>query len=318
MKNTPCRSMYRRSIWIRSALSLCLVAALIAFGACTTSKGDGSSKDKASATDDLTVWKNEEPFQDLDLAEYVKLGEYKGIAVDLSRTETVELGDYAIFDFEGTAPGLSEETLESMKAQRYDQLVIGSGNFIPGFEEQMLGKKIGEAFDVKVTFPEDYAPEDQEGPKELNGKEVTFHCLVHELPGKDAVSMAAQAAYENMDVLKIPDREMEMYRALYDEAAEGSGMSGEEYIEQLGGLEYWTEGMREQVKQEMFVYAVAQQENLKATEEDVQAYLDKMREGDESAKDEELLEQAGGKNLFRRGLTQEKVVEFIHKNAKIS
>ena len=62
----------------------------------------------------------------------------------------------------------------SGKAEKYS-LKLGSGQFIPGFEDQMIGKSIGEPFDVEVTFPEDYHA------KELAGKAATFKCLIHEI-----------------------------------------------------------------------------------------------------------------------------------------
>ena len=82
-----------------------------------------------------------------------------------------ELGDNVIFDFDGYMNGVA---FEGGKAEKHD-LLIGSGNFIPGFEDQIIGKNIGEKFDVVVTFPEDYHA------AELAGKEATFKCLIHEI-----------------------------------------------------------------------------------------------------------------------------------------
>jgi trigger factor len=84
---------------------------------------------------------------------------------------TLENGDTAVFDFSGSVDG---EKFEGGTAENYE-LVIGSGSFIPGFEEQMIGMKSEEEKDVVVTFPEDY----QE--KSLAGKEATFACKLHEI-----------------------------------------------------------------------------------------------------------------------------------------
>ncbi|MBQ7308869.1 MAG: trigger factor [Clostridia bacterium] len=81
------------------------------------------------------------------------------------------LGDNVIFDFDGYVDGVA---FEGGKAEKHD-LLLGSGNFIPGFEDQIVGKNIGENFDVVVTFPEDYHA------AELAGKEATFKCLIHEI-----------------------------------------------------------------------------------------------------------------------------------------
>ena len=80
----------------------------------------------------------------------------------------VENGDIITFDFDGYVDGVA---FDGGKAEDYD-LKIGSGMFIPGFEEQLVGKTAGEACDVIVTFPEDYQA------TELAGKEATFKCLI--------------------------------------------------------------------------------------------------------------------------------------------
>ena len=80
-------------------------------------------------------------------------------------------GDTVIIDFEGFADG---KAFDGGKAEGHS-LVLGSGQFIPGFEEQIVGKNIGDEFDVNVTFPEDY------GAKELAGKEALFKVKLHEI-----------------------------------------------------------------------------------------------------------------------------------------
>ena len=93
-----------------------------------------------------------------------------------ARMETVEdrkseNGDTVIIDFEGSVDG---ETFAGGTAENFE-LKLGSGQFIPGFEEQLEGKDAGEDVDVKVTFPEDYHAE------ELAGKEALFKCKIHEI-----------------------------------------------------------------------------------------------------------------------------------------
>jgi len=127
----------------------------------------------------------------------VVLGEYFGVQVDILPAEAsdweidqeiaqklekqaemiikeegvLENGDTAVFDFSGSVDGVK---FEGGTAENYE-LVIGSGSFIPGFEDQMLGMKSEEEKDVVVTFPEDY----QE--KTLAGKEAVFVCKLHEI-----------------------------------------------------------------------------------------------------------------------------------------
>ena len=126
----------------------------------------------------------------------VELGEYKGIEVEKetvkvlqadvkaelnrmaqrnARTETVERkakkNDTVDIDFEGFVDGVP---FEGGKAEHHE-LNLGSGAFIPGFEDQLIGCKAGDEKDVVVTFPEEYHA------KELAGKEATFKCKVHKV-----------------------------------------------------------------------------------------------------------------------------------------
>ena len=84
-------------------------------------------------------------------------------------------GDQAVIDFEGFLDGVA---FEGGKGEKFP-LGLGSGSFIPGFEEQIVGKNIGEEFEINVTFPEDY------GAENLAGKEVVFKIKLHELKVKE-------------------------------------------------------------------------------------------------------------------------------------
>lgn len=90
-----------------------------------------------------------------------------------------EKGDTVVFDFEGFCDG---EAFEGGKAEKFS-LELGSGRFIPGFEEQVVGKSIDEDFDVNVTFPEDYNAEN------LAGKPAVFKCKIHEIKGKELAEL---------------------------------------------------------------------------------------------------------------------------------
>ena len=106
-------------------------------------------------------------------------------------------GDEVVFDFDGYVDG---KQFEGGKAEKYS-LKIGSGQFIPGFEDQMVGKTIGENFDVNVTFPADYHA------AELAGKEATFKCLIHEikfseLPALDDEFVKDVSEFDTVDEYK--------------------------------------------------------------------------------------------------------------------
>ena len=150
----------------------------------------------------------------------VKLGEYKGLtatredvkvtdeAIDAEinsirernarETEVTdracEMGDEVVFDFDGYVDGVA---FDGGKSENYE-LKLGSGAFIPGFEEQIVGKTIGENFDVNVTFPADYHE------KSLAGKEAVFKCLVHaikvrELPELDDEFVKDVSEFDTVD-----------------------------------------------------------------------------------------------------------------------
>lgn len=87
----------------------------------------------------------------------------------------IESGDVAVIDFEGFVDGAS---FEGGKGENYG-LEIGSNSFIPGFEDQLIGKNIEEELEVNVTFPEDYHAED------LKGKDATFKVKIHEVKTKE-------------------------------------------------------------------------------------------------------------------------------------
>ena len=148
----------------------------------------------------------------------VELGEYKGIEAEKetvkvlqadvkaelnrmaqrnARTETVERkakkNDTVDIDFEGFVDG---KPFEGGKAEHHE-LTLGSGAFIPGFEDQLIGTKIGEDKDVTVTFPEDYHE------KSLAGKEAVFKCKVNaitvkELPDADDEFASEVSEFETL------------------------------------------------------------------------------------------------------------------------
>ena len=158
----------------------------------------------------------------------VKLGDYKGLKVEKAAAEVsdedvekqlknfqdrqgkmveapegaaVEDGDFTTLDFEGFVNG---EAFEGGKGQDYP-LQIGSGSFIPGFEEQLVGAKVGEEKEVKVKFPEEYHS------AELAGKDAMFKCTVRsikhkELPEIDDELAKKVSTFQTLDELKADIR----------------------------------------------------------------------------------------------------------------
>ncbi len=106
-------------------------------------------------------------------------------------------GDSVVFDFEGFVDGVA---FDGGKAEKFN-LELGSGQFIPGFEEQIVGKSIGEEFDVNVSFPEDYHVDD------LKGKPAVFKCKLHEIKYKELPILDDEFAkdaseFDTLDELK--------------------------------------------------------------------------------------------------------------------
>lgn len=176
----------------------------------------------------------------------IKLGDYKGIVVDLLPVEPsdaeveaeisrkleqnaemvvkeegkLESGDTAVFDFSGSVDG---EKFEGGTAENHE-LVIGSGSFIPGFEDQMIGMVSEEEKDVVVTFPEDY----QE--KSLAGKEAVFAVKLHEIKQREVPVLDEDFVKElNIDGVET----VEAYKAhVHQELKSGKEKQNENYLRQ--------------------------------------------------------------------------------------
>ena len=137
--------------------------------------------------------------EDVD-AEIQKLQERNSRLVTVEGRPAAD-GDTVVFDFEGF---VDDVAFEGGKGENYT-LVLGSGQFIPGFEEQIVGKSAEEEFDVNVTFPEEYHA------AELAGKPAVFKCKLHEikvkeLPALDDDFVKDCSEFDTVDELKADSR----------------------------------------------------------------------------------------------------------------
>lgn len=126
----------------------------------------------------------------------------------------VQEGDTAVIDFEGFTDGVA---FDGGKGEKFP-LEIGSHTFIPGFEEQIVGKNVGDEFDVNVTFPEDYNAES------LKGKPAVFKCKLHEIKAKEMPELDDDfvkdvSEKDTVDELKAEIRE-KLEKQFADEAAD--------------------------------------------------------------------------------------------------
>ena len=144
----------------------------------------------------LTVTKEAKNVNEADVdAEVKRMQDRNGRL--LTREGAAENGDTVDIDFEGFVDG---KAFEGGKAEHYS-LVLGSGSFIPGFEDQVVGHSAGEEFDVNVKFPEEY------GAAELAGKDATFKIKLHEVKYKELPDLDDDFAkdvseYDTLDELK--------------------------------------------------------------------------------------------------------------------
>lgn len=180
----------------------------------------------------------------------VTLGQYKGIEVEKedtsateeelqaalnkeqesnSRTITVEDravqdGDMTVIDFEGFADGTA---FEGGKGTDYP-LTIGSGAFIPGFEEQLIGAEIGKEVEVNVTFPEEYHA------KDLAGKPAVFKCTVKEIKVKELPELDDEFAKDVSEFDTLEEYKAELKKKLEEKKAEeAKGRKEDAVIEKI-------------------------------------------------------------------------------------
>ena len=174
---------------------------------------------------------------DVEVKPEFQLGEYKGVEVEKveetvnedvvnakleemreknSRLVSVEReianGDTANIDFEGFD---GEVAFEGGKGEKYD-LVIGSGSFIPGFEEQLVGKKAGEEVEVNVTFPEEYHAEN------LAGKPVVFKVKVNEVKVKELPELNDEFAADTTEFNTLAELRADVTAKAEEESKEAA------------------------------------------------------------------------------------------------
>ena len=311
----------------------------------------------------------------------VVLGKYKGVTVtriDINVTDedveealeternnnsrlvkiegrAAQSGDTVILDFDGYVDG---KQFEGGKAEGYT-LVLGSGSFIPGFEDQLIGHNVEEDIDVNVTFPKDYQQ------KELAGKEALFKCVLHEIKVKELPELDDEfaqdvsefdtleeyknklredltkrkeddARYTKQDeaIKKIIDKsEMDIPEAMIKSQVDNllgdmannlaqQGISMDMYYQITNTTE---EDMREQYREHalsqiqntLVLEAVAKEENIEVTDEEVDEELKNMA-AQYGMDEKTLLEIAKDEDResLRRDKMIQKAAEFIVDNVK--
>jgi len=192
----------------------------------------------------------------------VELGEYKGLKAQRvtpavtdeeiqaeidrladrnSRIVTIDdraaaMNDMTVIDFEGFVDGTA---FEGGKGESYT-LTLGSGQFIPGFEEQIVGHNTGDEFDVVVTFPEDYQAE------ELAGKEATFKCKLHEIKAKEMPAIDDEFAKDVSEFDTLDDLKADIKAKALDRKAKAADEDVENQL-----IDAVVEGMKAEIPEAM-------------------------------------------------------------------
>jgi trigger factor len=182
-----------------------LAAILLSTAIFTVGCGNNADPAKTTTETKTETEATSDAAADVDYSQYVTLGTYKGIEVtkqsvevtdeeveaqiqsilganpvkeEITDRDTVQEGDVANIDYEGL---VDDVAFEGGTAQGQD-LTIGSGQFIDGFEEQLIGVKVGEKVSINVTFPEDYK-------EELAGKDAVFNVTVNSISTESAAEL---------------------------------------------------------------------------------------------------------------------------------
>jgi len=305
----------------------------------------------------------------MDLADSVKVGNYKGLKVDTSSDEyknyyeaelasdissnelydlktegKVFKGDIANIDYEGKKDGVA---FDGGTAKGHD-LTIGSGQFIPGFEEGLIGVDIGSTVDLKLTFPKDY------GSADLAGKDVVFTVKVNkvnrpmtsesaakelgfknekayldDVSERAAKSCLRDELFEGVKVSEYPETEeklMEPYLLKQIDSAYQSqyGVTLDDYLSYVGQTsEQFNELLYEHelhpiMEEQMSLYFIFDEEGLSIPKDAVDKQMEKILSYKTMASaTKEQLKEYYGEYYFEALAVDEVVMDFVYDNAKI-
>ena len=247
---------------------------------------------------------------DYDLNKCITLGEYSGIEKETAG-DTVKDGDTVNIDYVGKHNG---EAFDGGSGN-YD-LTIGSGTFIPGFEEGLVGVKVGETVDLDLTFPEEY-----ENNPDLAGEAVVFTVTVNEIViDEDAIW---KVAVENATVSEYPETEMNTaysnMESYYKNFAEYYKMEYADFLTQLGtSEETFRDDLKEvaesSVKEKLVALAIIEAEKLQITETE---YEEKVAEYVESYgfESKEAMMESVTEDALMEQMLLEKARQFVIDNA---
>lgn len=306
--------------------------------------------------------KNKRQLYNVNLNKYVTLGEYKGIEVDTSSNEykenfdsiinsdlennkenittgVAEKGDTVIIDYVGKKDGLA---FDGGTANAYE-LTLGSGTFIPGFEEAIIGKQLGTKFTINVTFPSDYASTD------LAGKAATFDITLHSKYAEPVLddTFAKKMGFSSLDAYKenakketisflcfkklielseikeYPKKDVKKYldymTEYYTKVAANNQMSFDQLLtannmDKAQFKTYMTDNkIKPSMKNEMLLYAILDSEKIEITAKDLEEQLKKIAKEQGTTVDK--ARQETSEFLLESNFVYEKALEILASNA---
>lgn len=210
---------------------------------------------------------------DYDLSEYITIGEYIGIEYEPSKLE-VKQGDVVSIDYAGFQDGVAFDG----GTGSYD-LTIGSGAFIDGFEEGLIGHTVGDFVKLNLTFPEDY-----KNAPDMAGEEVVFEVKINAINYyTEARELDEQVIwdkyYTSCEVIKYPDKEyksiVKQQEDYYKQYATNYGMTFNQFLEDMGttreefdaDVQSYAESM---IAQDMALYALVRDAGIEPSEEELE------------------------------------------------
>ena len=185
----------------------------------------------------IAVTKEKKEVTDEDVANRLKAMQDRGARLVDAEGRASQKGDTLTFDFDGYLDGVA---FDGGKAEKFS-LELGSGQFIPGFEEQLEGRNIGDEFDVHVTFPENYHAE------ELKGKPVVFTCKVHEIKSKELPELDDEFAKDVSDKDTLDELKADIRSKMEEQAEKAASDDVENKL-----IDKVIENMEAEIPQEMY------------------------------------------------------------------
>lgn len=349
------------------SIALCL---LLAFSVTACGKkGKKENKENGKYVINTKAEKDGVIYQGTDLSKYVKLGKYKGLEIDtaseyyknyydavidsdienndlyVKKTKgTVNIGDTVNIDYEGKKDGVPFDG----GTAKNQELVIGSGSFIDGFEEGLVGKEIGSTVDLNLTFPENYHE------ASLKGQAVVFTVKINYVGGGEKRTPAdyykdlgykTLAEYEahvketavknylldmvmdSSEIKGYPEKELKYLTAAYmnmisAQIYASQGLSLEDYLKanSKDPKEYEQSVIESDVKpsmdMQMVIFYILNKEDIAITEKQATDYLNEIIKDSTELTAEDYLDFFG-EYYFEYAIAQEKALDIIYSNAVI-